>query len=57
MKLTVCLALVVAGLLFTGPSFAHHGTGVAYDTEKTVTLKGTVTEWIGPIPIAAFSSM
>lgn len=23
MKLTVCLALVAAGVLFTGPSFAH----------------------------------
>ena len=30
--------------------FAHHGTGVAYDTEKVVTLKGTVTEWIWANP-------
>jgi hypothetical protein len=50
MKLAVCLALVVTGVLFAGPSFAHHGTGVAYDTEKTVTLKGTVTEWIWANP-------
>jgi hypothetical protein len=50
MKLAVCLALVVAGVAFAGPSFAHHGTGVAYDTEKTVTLKGTVTEWIWANP-------
>src|SRR5579864_7657056 len=50
MKLTVCVALVLAGMLSTGPSFAHHGTGVAYDTEKTVTLKGTVTEWIWANP-------
>lgn len=50
MKLTACLALLVAGVLFSGPLFAHHGTGVAYDTEKTVTLKGTVTEWIWANP-------
>ena len=37
---------LVVGLLLTGiPLFAHHGTGVAYDTEKLVTLKGTVTEF------------
>jgi hypothetical protein len=30
--------------------FAHHGTGVAYDTEKVVTLTGTVTEWIWANP-------
>jgi Family of unknown function (DUF6152) len=32
------------------PLSAHHGTGVAYDTEKLVTLKGTVTEWIWANP-------
>ncbi|PYU20725.1 MAG: hypothetical protein DMG32_21850 [Acidobacteria bacterium] len=32
------------------PLIAHHGTGVAYDTEKVVTLKGTVTEWIWANP-------
>jgi hypothetical protein len=26
------------------PMFAHHGTAV-FDTDKTVTMKGTVTEW------------
>ena len=50
MKLAVCLALIVTEVLFAGPSFAHHGTGVAYDTEKTLTLKGTVTEWIWANP-------
>ena len=28
MELTVCLALIVTGVLAAGPSFAHHGTGV-----------------------------
>ena len=42
---------LVVGFVLTGiPLFAHHGTGVAYDTEKVVTLKGTVTEWIWANP-------
>jgi hypothetical protein len=44
------LALIASVLLAGAPLFAHHGTGVAYDTEKTVTLKGTVTEWIWANP-------
>ena len=38
---------LLAGFGITSvPLFAHHGTGVAYETDKTVTLTGTVTEWI-----------
>jgi hypothetical protein len=49
-KPLIYLALI-AGLMPAGvPLFAHHGTGVAYDTEKTVMLKGTVTEWIWANP-------
>jgi len=29
---------------------AHHGTGVAYQPDKMITLKGTVTEWIWSNP-------
>jgi hypothetical protein len=36
---------VTAGLLGTSlPLFAHHGTAV-FDTSKTLTMKGSVTEW------------
>jgi hypothetical protein len=38
------LALGIGGSIFTPPLFAHHGY-VAYDTDKKVTLKGTVTQW------------
>ena len=42
---------LLAGLVITSVQlFAHHGTGVAYETDKTVTLKGTVTEWIWTNP-------
>jgi hypothetical protein len=46
----VYLPVVLGFCLIATPLFAHHGTGVAYDTEKTVTLKGTVTEWIWANP-------
>ena len=52
-KIPLLLAAVAILALTCLPLFAHHGTGVAYETEKTVTLKGVVTEWIWPIPIAA----
>jgi Family of unknown function (DUF6152) len=35
--------------LFSLPLFAHHGNA-AYDTEKTITLKGTVTQWFWANP-------
>jgi hypothetical protein len=43
---TVILGLVVGlGLAsFSAPLLAHHGNA-AFETEKKVTLKGTVTEW------------
>ena len=43
--------VLIGGFLVVGvPLLAHHGTGVAYDTEKEVSLKGTVTEWIWANP-------
>ena len=41
----VTLALIVVSL----PLFAHHGYA-AYDTDRKVTLKGTVTRWIWSNP-------
>ncbi len=42
-KLTGILCAAVAGFLFAGPMFAHHGAA-AYETQ-TSTLKGTVVEF------------
>src|SRR3954465_15908963 len=42
------LALVFCAA--ASPLLAHHGTGVAYQVDKEVTLKGTVTEWIWANP-------
>jgi len=44
------ISLVVVSLLpVSVPLFAHHGTAV-YDTSKTVTVKGTVTEYVWANP-------
>ena len=49
------IRLVMPGLLMLGlaavcfPLYAHHGNA-AYDTEKTVTVKGVVTEYIWANP-------
>ncbi len=41
---------VTAGLLVASlPLFAHHGNATL-DTEKTLTMKGTVTEWVWSNP-------
>ena len=37
-------------LLSGAPMLAHHGTGVAYQTDKVITLQGIVTEWIWSNP-------
>ncbi len=42
--------LVASFVMLSAPLFAHHGTGVAYEVEKVVTLKGTVTEWLWSNP-------
>jgi len=42
--------LTAATLASSIPMFAHHGTGIAYDTNSPTTLTGTVTEfrWQNP---------
>lgn len=47
--LGLCSALLLAAAVATDAS-AHHGTAVNYDSSKTITLVGTVTEfrWRNP---------
>jgi len=45
----VTVLSVVVLLAVSVPLFAHHGNA-AYDYEKTITVKGTVTEWIWANP-------
>jgi hypothetical protein len=49
-RLAAFLPLVLGLFAFGLPLLAHHGTGVAYEVDKQVTVKGTVTEWIWANP-------
>src|SRR5665213_40982 len=49
-KFTRFVCLVAALMLANIPVLAHHGTAASYDAEKTVTLKGTVTEFVWANP-------
>lgn len=51
MKQRHLVALLVSFLfsIVSAPLFAHHGNA-AYDYEKTVTVKGTVTDWVWANP-------
>jgi hypothetical protein len=55
-KLVRCVVLITGLLVLCGPVFtrlsAHHGTGT-YDSTKSVTLSGTVTEFAFVNPHAA----
>jgi Family of unknown function (DUF6152) len=48
-KTSVALALALGVLALSAPLLAHHGTA-AFNNEKKVTLKGTVTEWLWSNP-------
>src|SRR5689334_22145356 len=49
---TIICTIAAGGLLVGGPVFAHHGTGT-YDSTKSVTLTGSVTEFAFTNPHAA----
>ena len=48
-KFLLCVALVISVSIISFPLFAHHGNA-AYEMEKSITLKGTVTQWIWANP-------
>jgi uncharacterized protein DUF6152 len=49
-KLIMAILFVLVGLFAVSvPVFAHHGNA-SYDFEKTVTVKGTVTQWVWSNP-------
>lgn len=48
-KFGTIFVVVVSVLMASVPLFAHHG-GASYDTSKTVTVKGTVTEYVWSNP-------
>ena len=45
-KLLTFFILLLGLSLAAGPLFAHHGTRISYDRENSITLEGTVTEFM-----------
>ena len=48
-KLMAAFALALGFVMVPGALFAHHGTA-AFESDKKLTLKGTVTEWLWSNP-------
>ena len=44
-KLITFFVLAVGLVITCGPAFAHHGSGLSYKMEESVTVKGTVTNF------------
>ncbi len=49
MCIRILLGLLIFSVLASVPLFAHHGTA-AFETDKKITVKGTVTEWFWANP-------
>ena len=50
MRKLAAVAIVATGLLIASvPAFAHHGAA-AFETETTITMKATVTDWFWANP-------
>ena len=47
------LAAAVAGALSAVSVFAHHGTATSYDQKRTLTIKGTVSQFLWRNPHSA----
>jgi hypothetical protein len=43
-------ALAVVSLVMAAPAAAHHSAAVAYDVDKTISVKGVISEvkWVNP---------
>lgn len=49
-RAVVTVISAVCFLALAAPLAAHHGTGVAYEVDRLITVEGTVTEWIWSNP-------
>ncbi len=49
-NLIVLFAAITSLAISSIPAQAHHGTGISYQQDKSVTLNGSVTEWVYSYP-------
>jgi hypothetical protein len=45
MQIKILIIASAAAVLLAATAFAHHGTSVSYEMDKTITVTGTVTEF------------
>ena len=45
MKIKLASFIALSLVVLSAPLFAHHGTSVTYQVDKTITISGTVTEF------------
>jgi hypothetical protein len=43
-------AALITALLLSAAVYAHHGSGISYNMSKSITLSGTVTEFVWSSP-------
>jgi hypothetical protein len=44
------VVFAATALAYAASASAHHGTSITYDTNKTITISGTVTEFVWSFP-------
>lgn len=49
-KFLISFTSLLGVLAICMPTLAHHGSAPSYDSTKTVTMTGTVTEWVWANP-------
>ena len=50
MKTPLNVFTLIFAVLIGGAAFGHHGTQISYQLDKTITVSGTVTEWMFAFP-------
>ena len=45
MKTRISIIVSAAAVLLAATAFAHHGTSISYEMDKTITVNGTATEF------------
>ena len=49
-RLVSFMALAAGLAMVSAPLFAHHGTSITYQVDRTITVNGVVTEWVYAYP-------
>ena len=56
MQTKLSIIIGIAAVFFAVTLFAHHGTSISYEMDKTITVTGTLRSSISAFPTLRFSS-